>query len=109
MIYNRIAAQMALGMIMNNVSILYNARYKLSPNDFKPILWQYYLFSAIEIIAESGCEEVDENTITAFLLSSDKYKPMLEVLKENSYSEFIRAIKEAVRTGIKVSIITTTK
>lgn len=99
MIYNRIAAQMALGMIMNNVSILYNARYKLSPNDFKPILWQYYLFSAIEIIVESGCEEVDENTITAFLLSSDKYKPMLEVLKENSYSEFIRAIKEAVKDG----------
>ena len=99
MIYNRIAAQMAMGMVMNNVSILYNSRFKLTHEDFKPILWHFYLFSAIEIIAESGCEEIDANTITAFLLSSDKYKSMLEVLKDNDYVDFVTAIKGAVQDG----------
>lgn len=99
MIYNRIAAQMSIGMVLNNVSILYNSRFKLTHDDFKPILWHYYLFSAVEIIAESGCEEIDANTITAFLLSSDKYQSMLNVLKENDYVEFVGAIKEAVKDG----------
>ena len=101
MIYNRIAAQMTIGMVLNNVSILYNSRFKLTHDDFKPILWQYYLFSAVEIIAESGCEEIDANIITAFLLSSEKYQAMLNVLKENDYVEFIGAIKEAVKDGAK--------
>lgn len=97
MIYDRTSSQVCLAMLCNNPAILYNPRFKLSRKDFQPLLFHYYLFSAIEKIAESGAEEIDANAISVFLHSTEKYKAQLQVLEDNDYQEFISSYKEVVR------------
>ena len=97
MIYDRVSAQFVLGFLLNNPTILYNIRYKLNRNDFKPVLFHYYLFACIENIAESGVQEIDRDVITAFLNSTDKYKTQKEVLEDNDYAEFIDTFKDLVK------------
>lgn len=103
MIYDRVAASMLLAMLMNNPSILYNPRYKLSRKDFAPILFHYYLFCCIENIACTGAEEIDANAITAFITSSEQYKEQYEVLKDNDYVDFIAQYKEIVSDADKTA------
>ena len=72
MIYDRVSASILLAMLMNNPTILYNPRYKISRKDFAPILFHYYLFGCIENIACTGVEEIDANAMTEIIKSSDK-------------------------------------
>lgn len=103
MIYDRVSASILLAMLMNNPTILYNPRYKISRKDFSPILFHYYLFGCIENIACTGVEEIDANAITAFITSSDKYKEQYNVLKDNDYVDFIEQYKEIVAQGDKTA------
>lgn len=103
MIYDRVSASILLAMLMNNPTILYNQRYKIYRKDFAPILFHYYLFGCIENIACTGVEEIDANTITAFITSSDKYKEQYQVLKDNDYVDFIGQYKEIVADSDKTA------
>lgn len=93
MIYDRLSAQMALGIMLNNPSILYNEKYKINRNDFI-IPFHKVLFACIENIAATGAKEIDAPSIVTFINSSEKYETMKRVLENENYVDFISTYKE---------------
>ena len=99
MLYDIASSRMLLGIILNNCTLLYNGRYKLSREDFSPNLFHKTLFAIAERLAESGIDEIDEKAVCTFIESTELYAPQKEILEDNDYIEFIPTIKQVVKTS----------
>lgn len=99
MIYDRLSAQMALGIIMNNPSLLYNGKYKIERRDFDGDIFHKMLFACIENIASTGAKEIDPPSVATFINSSEEYKSARNILENENYMDFIVSYKEVAKNS----------
>lgn len=88
-------SEMLLGIMMNNPKYLFNSKYKLSKNDFKPFQAHLIIYVAIYNCVNDGCDVITEVEIDQWL---EKYPSEYEVFKDFNGLEWIRTVKQLAKT-----------
>lgn len=91
MIYNMNNGLMVLAVLLNNPQKLLNDRYKLTGEDFEPVLFHRIIFWAIRKLLNRGVVEIDSVSIDTFL---QNYPQMYKEAEENNFLEVIENLKE---------------
>lgn len=94
-LYSVNASNFVLSSLLNNTDLLYNDKYPLNKNDFKPNLTHKIIFICICQLADKGCVEIDSKEIVTFL--------------ESGYTEQLNALKTDLTDGNIVGYINTLK
>ena len=88
-------SEMLLGILMNNPKYLFDSKYKLSKNDFKPFQAHFVAYVAIYNCAINGCDVITEVELDQWL---QNYQSEYEVFKDFNGIEWVRTVKQLAKT-----------
>jgi replicative DNA helicase len=88
-------SELLLGIMMNNPKYLFDSKYKLSKDDFKPFQAHFIMYIAIYNCANNGCDVITEVEVDQWL---EKFPTEYEVFKDFNGLEWIRTVKQLAKT-----------
>jgi replicative DNA helicase len=86
-LYSKTHSGFLLGSLLNNTNLLYETKYALDKEDFKPFAVHEILFVCICQLADRGAESIDAKEIAEFLKAYPSQEEKLE--KEMSNGDYI--------------------
>ena len=96
MLYSDSAGCFLLGCLCNNPAYVRSGKYNLSTKDFEPNLFHKFLFAVIHNLAFEGVDEITEIEIDQY---AQAYPDIREVFEDEDMINFVRVVKEQVKSG----------
>lgn len=94
-LYNKTLSGFLLGSLLNNTELLYETRYPLDKNDFKPFLAHEIIFVCICQLADNGAKSVDAKEIAEFLKAyPTKENSLISEFSNGDYVGYIDTLKK---------------
>ena len=93
-LYSKTHSGFLLGSLLNNTNLLYEARYPLNKNDFKPFVVHEIIFVCICKLADNGAQTIDAKEIAEFLKAyPEQENKLINELSNGDYIGYINTLK----------------
>lgn len=94
-LYNKILSGYLIGSLLNNTNLLYETRYPLEKDDFKPFLAHEIIFVCICQLADNGAEAIDPKDVAEFLKAyPEKENSLIDEFSNGDYVNYLTILKQ---------------